>query len=139
MIQSYEEKAEDRFQDLLEIQPEAYVAYHVPHIFEMQTCSARKLPEYVPHVDWVLVCDVCPQEGTGVMRKYALWDFNLYGGVPKWKYEPSSEQYHQQVEFLLRNTHFERGYSLRYYNGEILLRDASWQDYRVLWKEGEGT
>ena len=262
------------FEELLTVPPNAYVVYYVPPIYKMQTCSTN-LPEYVPYVEWGVVLEVHPQLGTAIIQKYTLWDFNLYDGVPKWKYKPSPEwkklpknwnyawtppelrpvhdeeegrafeeflthaaytnpddlmhavkrrwfvpldcmewrldydidkknyriragydmnsreltryserldclytnydeamiqargavadhlakqemefradvandiaglllkvpeQHHQEVEFLLRNTYFKRGYNLRYYQGEILFRNSLNEKWTILWKGSE--
>lgn len=47
------------------------------------------------------------------------------------------EQYHQEVEFILRNIYFKQGYNLRYYNGEILFRNSLNEKWTILWKESE--
>lgn len=47
------------------------------------------------------------------------------------------EQYHQEVEFILRNTYFKQGYNLRYYQGEVLLRNNLNEKWTILWKESK--
>lgn len=43
-------------------------------------------------------------------------------------------EYNKKLEFLLWNTNFPRGYALRYYDSEVLLRETDKGNWKSIWK-----
>ena len=46
-------------------------------------------------------------------------------------------KYQETVRFLLANMEFEHGFSIRFYNGKVLLRETVGRDWKVIWEVPE--